>query len=102
MKPDVQCTNCSLALAVVRSFLIQQSPATYNHLTSSDIDRGMDQFNWPGRFQIVVENQSRWFLDGAHNEMSVVQAAEWYIKTSRPNRYNPLATYTNNAEEAQD
>jgi hypothetical protein len=31
----------------------------------------------------VIENQFQWFLDGAHSEMSVVIAAEWFLQASK-------------------
>jgi folylpolyglutamate synthase len=90
LKPDVQRTNCSVALAVVRSFLDQKAQENCFSLNSSDINRGISQFSWPGRFQLVVENNLQWFLDGAHNEMSVIKAAEWFIEVSRMQRYRTL------------
>ena len=87
LKPDVQRTNCSVALAVVRSFLDQKADQNRFRLSSSDIYQGISQFSWPGRFQLVVEKNFLWFLDGAHNEMSVVKAAEWFIEISNMQRY---------------
>jgi folylpolyglutamate synthase len=83
LKPDVQRTNCSVALAAVRSFLDQKTNGKCSGLTSTDILQGISQFSWPGRFQFVMENQFQWFLDSAHNEMSVGIAAEWFLETSK-------------------
>jgi len=91
LKPDVQRVNCSVALAAVRYFL--EDGATKNiskgtpQLSSSDILQGIRQFSWPGRFQTIVEGTFSWFLDGAHNEMSVGKAAEWFIESSQGKRY---------------
>ena len=94
LKPDVQRMNCSVALACVRSFLDQKARENSSRLSSSDILQGISQFSWPGRFQLVIENRFQWFLDSAHNEMSVVVAAEWFLETSKIQRYNILGTYT--------
>ncbi|PVH86704.1 putative tetrahydrofolylpolyglutamate synthase [Cadophora sp. DSE1049] len=83
LKPEVQRTNCSVALATVRSFLDQKHNKSRSGLSSSDILQGIRQFSWPGRFQIVMDNQFQWFLDGAHNEMSMSIAAEWFLETSK-------------------
>ncbi|KAG4438947.1 hypothetical protein IFR05_005573 [Cadophora sp. M221] len=83
LKPDVQRTNCSVALATVRSFLDQKDNKSRSRLSPSDILQGISQFSWPGRFQLVIDNQFQWFLDGAHNEMSVSIAAEWFLETSK-------------------
>jgi folylpolyglutamate synthase len=90
LKPDVQQANCSLALAVVRSFLNQKVDQNCFSFSSSDVYQGISQFSWPGRFQLVVENNFQWFLDGAHNEISVVKAAEWFIEISKMQKYSTL------------
>ncbi|PHH74888.1 hypothetical protein CDD80_2770 [Ophiocordyceps camponoti-rufipedis] len=75
--PGVQRMNCSLALAAVRCFLGDAG------LSTEDVLQGIGQFAWPGRFQLIVDGPFSWFLDGAHNEMSVTQAAEWFIQGSQ-------------------
>jgi folylpolyglutamate synthase len=90
LKPGVQRTNCSVALAAVRSFLDQKTNKSCSRLSSSDILQGISQYSWPGRFQLVIENQFQWFVDGAHNEMSVTIAAEWFLETSKKQRYKTL------------
>ena len=90
LRPDVQRTNCSVALAVVRSFLDQKAPENCFRLNPSDIQRGISQFFWLGRFQLVVENNFQWFLDGAHNEMSVVKATEWFNEVSKMQTYGTV------------
>jgi folylpolyglutamate synthase len=95
LMPDVQRTNCSMALAVVRSFLDQKADQNCFRLSSSDLYQGIRQFSWPGRFQLVAEKNIQWFLDGAHNEMSVVKAAEWFIDISKMQRYRTLLRFHN-------
>jgi folylpolyglutamate synthase len=87
LKPDVQRTNCSVALAAVRHFLEVRSDQSAAPLSPSDIVQGISQFFWPGRFQVVREGVFNWFLDGAHNEMSVSKAAQWFIESSQEQRY---------------
>ncbi|EEU39597.1 uncharacterized protein NECHADRAFT_4290, partial [Fusarium vanettenii 77-13-4] len=70
----VQRINCSVALAAADRFLREKNAGP---LSSSDKAQGISQFSWPGRFQHMVQDKFNWFLDGAHNEMSVVKAAEW-------------------------
>ncbi|KAH8787523.1 folylpolyglutamate synthase [Hyaloscypha sp. PMI_1271] len=89
LQPDVQRVNCSLALACVRSFLAQK---TKESLSISDILQGISQFSWPGRFQLVIEDRFQWFLDSAHNEMSVGIAAKWFLESSQIHRTtSPIA-----------
>ncbi len=87
LKPDVQRTNCSVALAAARSFLDKKYANETVSLSSLDIHRGIDQFSWPGRFQLLREGSNNWYLDGAHNEMSVTKAAEWFIDSSQGQGY---------------
>jgi folylpolyglutamate synthase len=86
LKPNVQRMNCSVALAAVRYFLEEKAPINAAPLSSSDILQGISQFFWPGRFQLLVEGAFNWFLDGAHNEMSVSKAADWFIESSQGQR----------------
>ena len=87
LMPAVQRTNCSVALAAVRSFIDQKGTEKSSRLSPSDILQGLNQFSWPGRFQLVIENQFQWYLDGAHNEISVGIAANWFLETSKIKRY---------------
>jgi folylpolyglutamate synthase len=79
LRPDVQRTNCSLALAGTRAFLKAKFRDHEFALLPQDVRQGVERFMWPGRFQVIEDGTSRWYLDGAHNEMSIVKAAEWYI-----------------------
>ena len=85
LQPDVQRLNCSLALAVVRSF-ISLKDMTNRTLHPDDVLEGIRRFSWPGRFQVLAEQYSTWYLDGAHNEMSVAIAAKWFVDTSSAQR----------------
>jgi folylpolyglutamate synthase len=79
LKPNIQRLNCSLALAAARYVVDKAAPQELGPILSSDVERGIDRFTWPGRFQVLSQPGCRWFLDGAHNEMSVAVAAEWFI-----------------------
>ena len=87
LKPDVQRTNCSVAVAVVTSFLDQMEDKNLSPLSTSDVLQGAKQFSWPGRFQVVIDRKFQWFLDSAHNEMSITLAAEWFLETCKMQRY---------------
>lgn len=72
----VQRINCSLAWEVARCFLQAKAP---NCVVDDDLIReGVENFSWPGRFEIIQDGQIRWFLDGAHNPLSLRQAARWF------------------------
>lgn len=72
----VQRLNCSLALEIVRAFLKLKAPE--HTIDLDDISSGIENFSWAGRFEVIEDGISRWFLDGAHNMMSLEQAAEWF------------------------
>ena len=82
----VQKINCSLALALVSSFLEQKASTEHRRLSPSTISQGIEKFSWPGRFQIIVEEGSQWFLDGAHNQLSLKHAADWFANTTLKGR----------------
>ncbi|KKZ63275.1 folylpolyglutamate synthase [[Emmonsia] crescens] len=72
----VQRLNCSLALEIVRAFLKLKVPE--HTIDLDDISSGIENFSWAGRFEVIEDGTSRWFLDGAHNMMSLEQAAKWF------------------------
>lgn len=74
----VQRLNCSLALQLTAKFL--QLKDSGHVLDDDDISRGIDSFSWTGRFETIDDGNSQWFLDGAHNTLSLKQTAEWFSK----------------------
>ena len=82
LKPEVQKMNASLALALCNGFLKSKLPGEPG-LTSLDIVGGVEQFFWLGRYQQIVDEAYQWFLDGAHNDLSVQKAAEWFAEAVR-------------------
>ena len=89
LKPKAQRQNCSLALAIARAWLRLKAPEAQSIMTSDDLTRGVENFFWPGRFQEITEERFQWFLDGAHNELSIQHAVKWYAEaTSEIQRYD--------------
>lgn len=85
---DVQRTNCSLAIALANAFLLAKSPSRFHGLSTDDIRNGVAEFSWPGRFETVERGSVRYFIDGAHNELSVQQAASWFAKVTKGSQSN--------------
>lgn len=79
-EPEVQLHNFSLAHAVCNSFLSQRWKGL--ELSADDIIHGLNDFSWPGRFQTVVSNGITWYLDGAHNDLSLQRCAQWFAKAN--------------------
>lgn len=76
--PSVQKINASLALALTNTILKQKERAGNNFMSMEDIRSGALRFSWPGRFHKISLGPQEWFLDGAHNEMSIKIAADWF------------------------
>lgn len=81
LEPDVQRENASLALRAANGFLGRKIPE-FKGLTDTDINEALDKWVWPGRFQKIRDGNIQWFLDGAHNELSVEKAAHWFSAAS--------------------
>ena len=79
-EPQIQRNNASLALAAADAFLHR---TVARELQGPDIDAGVAEWSWPGRFQIWHEARTTWFLDAAHNDMSVELAAAWFADAGR-------------------
>lgn len=82
LKPSVQRKNASLALAAAQTWLTKCAPSNTADLTTEDIRTGVEQWQWAGRFQIIEDGKWTWFLDGAHNDMSMAIAAQWFIEAT--------------------
>lgn len=82
LKPEVQKKNSSLAIALADAFLKAKAPEKHSNLVPQDVRRGVEQFSWPGRYHRIVNGNHQWFLDGAHNELSVQKAAQWFAETA--------------------
>ena len=77
LKTTVQRRNASLAQRLANAFLVRKGS---HMLTPHDIREGAKHLNWDGRFQQIIHGNHRWFLDGAHDEMSVPYAAQWFAE----------------------
>jgi len=78
---EIQRVNCSLAMAAVRALLRDRSPNESDpSLTQSDINKGIMNFSWPGRFETIIKGNSHWFVDCAHNEHAIVPTTRWFAK----------------------
>ncbi|KAL8700204.1 MAG: hypothetical protein Q9201_005573 [Fulgogasparrea decipioides] len=82
LKPKVQKTNCSLAIALTNTFLEIKAPQEHRILASQDVLQGIEQFFWPGRYHHIIDGNHQRFLDGAHNNLSIQKAAQWFVKTT--------------------
>jgi folylpolyglutamate synthase len=83
LKPAVQMVNCSVGLAAASELIRDRSlpnGSRAGSMTEVDIRTAVDGFSWLGRFQCIVEGHHNWYLDSAHNEMSVSKAAEWFME----------------------
>lgn len=85
LRVSVQKKNASLAIAAVEAWLASRPSADDHGLSSADIELGVQQWSWPGRFEVIERPHSIWFLDTAHNDMSVRSAAQWFSSASLPN-----------------
>lgn len=78
LSAPVQLLNCSLALQLAATFLQVKDPEYV--LDADDISKGIDSFSWSGRFDTINNGVAQWFLDGAHNTLSLGEAAKWFSK----------------------
>lgn len=87
--PLVQKTNASLAIAAANAYLSRTTTSDIQ-LTTSDLKIALATFSWPGRFQTLPDptyaDSQTWYLDSAHNNMSVALAAEWFASSTKTSR----------------
>lgn len=71
-----QRMNCSLGLDLAKTFLQLKAPG--HTICPDDVIDGIKNFSWIGRFEVINDGASQWFVDGAHNSLSLEQTAAWY------------------------
>lgn len=87
--PKPQRINCSLALAVFRSWLMSTFSKSLDKMDEAVI-AGIERFKWPGRYQQISEELCQWYIDGAHNESSLRCTVDWFSKVIIPNSIRVL------------
>ncbi|KAI4187731.1 MAG: hypothetical protein LQ348_004032, partial [Seirophora lacunosa] len=71
-------------------------------LKPEDILQGIEQFSWPGRFHHIVDGNHQWFLDGAHNELSIQKSAQWFVEATSEGQRYLIMSDPNNVELEAD
>ncbi|KAJ5928505.1 hypothetical protein N7466_007461 [Penicillium verhagenii] len=77
IQPEQQ-ENCALAAQIAHTFLQMNGQS----LQEQDVQEGILKFRWPARFDIVEFSGCTWYLDGAHNEMSMQVVGKWYERVA--------------------
>ncbi|KAI1470199.1 Mur ligase [Daldinia caldariorum] len=72
-----ECSNLSLAISLANAYLAGEC------LNDGDIVNSINQYEWPGRFQLIDHGSYRWYLDMAHNETSIPVALAWFRELAR-------------------
>lgn len=78
--PPAQQLNCSIAVEACNAYLDKKG---LQPLSWEDVEASVDKFRWPGRFHAIEQQGRTLFLDGAHNELSLEQAATWFSDISQ-------------------
>ncbi|TVY25851.1 Folylpolyglutamate synthase [Lachnellula hyalina] len=81
LKFKVQKKNASLAISLAETVLKKKLLESDCRLSKTDIVKGVDHFSWPGRFHTVQDGNHQWYLDTAHNELSLKVATEWFAQS---------------------
>ncbi|OBT98475.2 Folylpolyglutamate synthetase [Pseudogymnoascus verrucosus] len=79
LEGDFQKDNASLAIAALTSHLKTLGIAAIPETTTPpEIQRGLSSISWPGRCQVIHENNIDWLIDGAHTDDSLAEVARWF------------------------
>lgn len=86
IQPDgeFQRRNASLAIALTETLLksIDPSFSPPENALSEEFVNGLEQVVWRGRFEIKIDGNIRWYIDGAHTADSLIVAAKWFASQS--------------------
>ncbi|KEQ68254.1 Mur ligase, partial [Aureobasidium namibiae CBS 147.97] len=86
--PKVQKTNCSLALALVSTYIEANINSVRQSISTAELLASCPDPIWPGRFQHIEKDGLQLYIDGAHNASGVSHAIEWFAeRISRLHEY---------------
>ncbi|CAH0382351.1 unnamed protein product [Bemisia tabaci] len=95
---SVQSLNASLAVQLSKAWLNRNSNEYKSRLEKGVLDlsinetiaSGLRNCQWPGRNQTVIQNNIRYYLDGAHTPESVALCVEWYLNSIKLDSNNNI------------
>jgi folylpolyglutamate synthase len=77
---DFQRKNASLAIALSEAVLktVDPSFSLPGNTLPKEFVNGLEQVVWRGRFEVKIDGNVHWYLDGAHTTDSLIVAAKWF------------------------
>ncbi|KAL5353155.1 hypothetical protein ACLOAV_001187 [Pseudogymnoascus australis] len=90
LEGDFQKDNASLAIAALSSHLKAIGFGDVSEVgTPPEVQRGLSEIEWPGRCQVIQENNIEWLIDGAHTDDSLAEVARWFAGKWDPKKHQP-------------
>ncbi|KFY68900.1 hypothetical protein V496_00723 [Pseudogymnoascus sp. VKM F-4515 (FW-2607)] len=90
LEGDFQKDNASLAIAALSSHLKAIGFGDISEVgTPPEVQRGLSEIEWPGRCQVIQENNIEWLIDGAHTDDSLAEVARWFAGKWDPKKHQP-------------
>lgn len=81
LKFEVQRMHATLAISLAENVLQETLQTSEYRLSETDVYEGVIRFSWPGRFHYVHDGKRQWYLDTAHNPLSLEVATEWFARS---------------------
>lgn len=81
-----QAQNAALAVSLANEHLHRLGIEVDNEKTKE----GLEKTFWPGRCQIIKEDEITWFIDGAHTKESIDASSGWFKSVTNPERKRVL------------
>lgn len=90
LEGDFQKDNASLAIAALSSHLKAIGFGDISEVgTPPEVQRGLSEIEWPGRCQVIQEDNIEWLIDGAHTDDSLAEVARWFAGKWDPKKHQP-------------
>ncbi|XP_017485469.1 PREDICTED: putative folylpolyglutamate synthase isoform X2 [Rhagoletis zephyria] len=94
--------NGSLAIQLAYDWLRKNGYSRYKQVESteltSEVERGLQQCNWPGRCEILNIENLKFHIDGAHTVESIRVCCDWYKRVTEKST-NPRVLIFNTTGE---
>lgn len=84
LKGGFQKYNQALAVLAVKKHLGLQVEGPSSLVPTEAMERGLREAKIRGRAEVVQDQSSLWYIDGAHTKESVEEAARWFATAIQP------------------
>ncbi len=99
---DFQKSNASLAIELSKEHLnkLNIKIDSNNGTLPKEFIKGLENANWPGRCQTIIEGNINWYIDGAHTRESIIASTNWFKTITSKNITHRILLFNQQTRDA--